>query len=195
MNTWFISPSLDVEKTHKSTLNITYKLWEEEYKDLTAVIVSSTIVNRKPDEYDLWEKKQAIIVTHNDEFNRFINGEPIILSKRQILLQWWLEPAQLLAYPSLSWMVIDILSIPAMSERVFSGTRRIISWQRMRLGVKIIEAEEYLKLWIKSGIINCSRRLNLSNLGQQGEAMVVDSDSEVALWRPPKHSPQCQDWW
>ena len=151
---------------------------------MTAVIVSSTIVNRKPDEYDLWEKKQAIIVTHSDEFNRFINGDPIPLPKGQTSLQWWLELARRLAYPSLSRMAIDILSIPAMSaepERVFSAARRTISWQRMRLGVKIIEAEECLKSWIKSGIINCSRRLNLSNLGQQGEAMVVDSDSEVAL--------------
>jgi hypothetical protein len=31
---------------------------------------------------------------------------------------------------------------------------------------QIIEAGECLKLWIKSGIINCSRRLNLSNLVQ-----------------------------
>ena len=145
--------------------------------------MSSAIVNQEPDEYDLWEKEQAIMVTHNDEFNRFINGDPIPLPKGQTSLQWWLEPAQRLAYPSLSRMAIDILSIPAMSaepERVFSGARRTISWQRMRLGVKIIEAGECLKSWIKSGIISGSRRLNLGDSRRYGEAIAVDSDREIA---------------
>lgn len=49
-------------------------------------------------------------------------------------------------------MAIDILSIPAMSaesERVFSGTRRTISWERMSLGAKVVEQTECLKSWIR----------------------------------------------
>ena len=52
-------------------------------------------------------------------------------------------------------MAIDILSIPAMSadpERVFSGARRTISWDRMLLGATTIEKGECLKSWIRSGI-------------------------------------------
>ena len=52
-------------------------------------------------------------------------------------------------------MAIDILSIPAMSadpERVFSGARRTISWDRMQLGASVIEKGECLKSWIRSGI-------------------------------------------
>lgn len=52
-------------------------------------------------------------------------------------------------------MAIDILSIPAMSadpERVFSGARRTISWDRMLLGSSTIEKGECLKSWIRSGI-------------------------------------------
>ena len=52
-------------------------------------------------------------------------------------------------------MAVDILSIPAMSadpERIFSGTRRTISWDRMQLGASVIERGEYLKSWIRSGI-------------------------------------------
>jgi hypothetical protein len=52
-------------------------------------------------------------------------------------------------------MAIDILSIPAMSadlERVFSGARRTISWERMSLGVDTINMGECLKSWIRSGI-------------------------------------------
>jgi hypothetical protein len=52
-------------------------------------------------------------------------------------------------------MAIDILSIPAMSdepERVFSGARRTISWERARLGAETIEKLECLKHWLQSGI-------------------------------------------
>ena len=52
-------------------------------------------------------------------------------------------------------MAIDIFSIPAMSdnpERVFSGARRTISWERARLGAVMIEKLECLKNWIKAGI-------------------------------------------
>jgi len=52
-------------------------------------------------------------------------------------------------------MAIDILSIPAMSaepERVFSGARRTISWDRCQLGSQTVERGECLKSWIKSGI-------------------------------------------
>ena len=52
-------------------------------------------------------------------------------------------------------MAIDILSIPAMSaepERVFSGARRTIPWDRARLGGDRIMKLECLKSWIRSHI-------------------------------------------
>ena len=45
-------------------------------------------------------------------------------------------------------MVIDILLIPVMSdelERVFSGARRMISWERAQLGAETIKKIECLK--------------------------------------------------
>ena len=54
-------------------------------------------------------------------------------------------------------MAIDILSIPAMSdepERVFSGGRRIISWERAQLGAETIEKVECMKHWKRSDITN-----------------------------------------
>jgi hypothetical protein len=45
-------------------------------------------------------------------------------------------------------MAIDILSIPLMSdepERVFSGGRRMVSWDRAQLEAETIEMREYLK--------------------------------------------------
>ena len=52
-------------------------------------------------------------------------------------------------------MAMDILSIPAMSdepERIFSGARRTISWDRSQLGAEMIEQLECLKHWQQSGI-------------------------------------------
>ena len=37
-------------------------------------------------------------------------------------------------------------------ERVFSGTRRTISWDRTRLSIKTVEMLECLKHWITSGL-------------------------------------------
>ena len=54
-------------------------------------------------------------------------------------------------------MAIDIFSIPAMSdepERVFSGARRTITWDRAQLAPETIEKTECLKHWKRSGILN-----------------------------------------
>jgi hypothetical protein len=54
-------------------------------------------------------------------------------------------------------MAIDILSIPPMSdepERVFSGARRMVSWDRGQLEPETIEMREYLKHWKRSGILD-----------------------------------------
>ena len=54
-------------------------------------------------------------------------------------------------------MALDILSIPAMSdeaERVFSGARRTITWDKAQMEPNTIEMRECLKHWKKSKILN-----------------------------------------
>lgn len=54
-------------------------------------------------------------------------------------------------------MAIDILSIPLISdelERVFSGGRRTIQWDRGQLEPETIEWRECLKQWKKSKILD-----------------------------------------
>ena len=54
-------------------------------------------------------------------------------------------------------MAIDILSIPLMSdepERVFSGARRTVSWDRGQIEAETIEMRECLKHWKRSGILD-----------------------------------------
>jgi hypothetical protein len=60
-------------------------------------------------------------------------------------------------WPRLSYMAIDILSIPAMSdepERVFSGARRTILWERGQMEPETLEMTECLKHWKRSGILD-----------------------------------------
>ena len=54
-------------------------------------------------------------------------------------------------------MVIDILSILPMSdelERVFSGARRTVTWDRGQIEAETIEMRECLKHWKKNGILD-----------------------------------------
>jgi len=84
-----------------------------------------------------------------DEYEDYCNGEPYDIGKMSAL-EWWCEDQQRQRWPGLSCMAIDILSIPAMSdepERVFSGARRTISWDRAQMGAETIEMVECLKHW------------------------------------------------
>jgi hypothetical protein len=90
-----------------------------------------------------------------DEYAQFIAQKPISLQSS--VLNWWLHDDQRQQWPKLSKMAIDIFSIPAMSdepERVFSGARRTISWERARLGAEMIEKLECMKNWIRAGVSN-----------------------------------------
>lgn len=63
-------------------------------------------------------------------------------------LAWWCEESLQKKWPHLSSLAIFVLSLPAMSaepERVFSGARRTISWERSQLRPEIIETLECLK--------------------------------------------------
>jgi len=89
----------------------------------------------------------------NDELEVFIEQSSIAVVNA---ITWWLEETQQRTFPRLSKMAIDILSAPSMSaesERVFSLTRRTISWDRTRLNCSTVEQLECQKSWIKSGLI------------------------------------------
>jgi hypothetical protein len=76
---------------------------------------------------------------------------------KQGALAWWYQDIQRQRWPRLSLMAIDILTIPAMSdepERVFSGGRRTVSWDRGQMLPETLEQRECLKHWKRSGLIN-----------------------------------------
>ena len=105
-------------------------LWRKRYKDKAPIVHLLAESIKEPDEFDLWERYQSNISQIGDEFDSFIDGNPVLLGERETSLSWWLEEVQQRTYPNLSRFAIDILSIPAMSaepEPAFSGCRRTIT--------------------------------------------------------------------
>ena len=71
-------------------------------------------------------------------------------------LQWWLQDAQRKRWPNLSLWAIDILSIPSMSdkpERIFSGGRRTISWDKTSMTAAMLEQLECGRDWKKGDLL------------------------------------------
>jgi hAT family C-terminal dimerisation region len=71
-------------------------------------------------------------------------------------IKWWTQDVQQKRWPRLSLFALDILSIPAMSdkpERVFSGARRTITWDKAQLNPDTIEVRELLQDWKRTDIL------------------------------------------
>jgi hypothetical protein len=141
---------------HKKIFNGVKKLWEDGYKGLPTIDPTPSLAPKaQPDEYDILAQELDVVGTASDvdEYENYTSQTPIQIDCSP--LTWWLRDEQRERYPRLSKMAIDILSVPAMSadpERVFSGARRTISWERMCLGAATINIGECLKSWIRSGI-------------------------------------------
>jgi len=63
----------------KPVVDAAQKLWVKEYKDKymsRAEEEEAVTRDQEPDEYDLWNKKQSILNTIEDEFKHFINASP-----------------------------------------------------------------------------------------------------------------------
>ena len=90
-----------------------------------------------------------------DEFDNYCSETPsyeVTMSP----IKWWTQDVQQKRWPRLSLFALDILSIPAMSdkpERVFSGTRRTITWDKAKLNPDTIEVKELLQDWKKTDIL------------------------------------------
>jgi hypothetical protein len=94
--------------------------------------------------------------SNRDEYQDYINQLLYDIGE-MIALQWWGLELQRMHYPRLSLMLFDILSVLAMSdelERVFSGARRTITWDKAQIEPNTIEMRECLKHWKKSKILN-----------------------------------------
>jgi hypothetical protein len=142
------------------------KLWEM-YREVKIPVPATT-----PFSYDKYNQKEPkeldsfsrIALTldvqarpaSNDEYEDYNMAESYDPGTKGALA-WWCQDTQRQRWPRLSLMAIDIHSIPAMSdepERVFSGARRTVSWDKGQMVPETMEWRECLKHWKKSGILD-----------------------------------------
>ncbi len=141
---------------HQLAITGVKEIWES-YRE-RGVVTNTPVLSEASnlDEFDkIAQELKAQDQDDDDEFERYSRERRIAIQTSA--LDWWLAEERRTAWPRLSQMAIDILSIPAMSdepERVFSGARRTISWDRMQLGASNIEKTQCLKSWLASGLIS-----------------------------------------
>jgi hypothetical protein len=158
------------EEWHKGAFAAAGSLWKEEYNHDVEIQLSEqslampALLKRKKDtmlskmRLELRNKTMAR-ARGKDDFDSFILEAPITLAEGTTPLQWWYSKDVRTAYPRLSRMAIDILSVPAESaepERTFSGARRIARWDRLRLLIESIKKIECIGNWLREGHIRPS---------------------------------------
>ncbi|KJZ70988.1 hypothetical protein HIM_09643 [Hirsutella minnesotensis 3608] len=139
----------------EASIDSVKQLWNSTYRDVDIPprFESNEEATVALDEYDLLEKDLDVIGDHSrDEYESYANAAPVPCLGS--IIKWWAKEEQQERYPRLAQMVLDILSKPPMSvepERVFSGARKQISWERMQLRAANVERKECLKGWVRSG--------------------------------------------
>lgn len=145
------------------------KLWER-FRE-KAILLDSTISYATKTQKSPSESKENLSAFHKtrlqhrlkhtrpqsqDEFDTYINESPIPLDSHTTAISWWTQSLQRTRFPRLSLLAIEVLSIPGMSdkpERVFSGSRRRVPWDRTKTTSRILEASECAKDWADHGIL------------------------------------------
>ena len=90
------------------------------------------------------------------KLERFLLAELDIEGYENEPLRWWQERGKKV-YPTLASLAFTVFSIPAMSsecERAFSRAGKMVTDERYQLKADIIEADQLLKSWLISGLID-----------------------------------------
>ena len=118
-----------------------------EYKptDLTSFTLFIVMPDPSKNAFATWKKRYQLVLSVKDEYKRYYIAN---CTYKVNLRMWQLETTQQVNYPNLSKLVLDILSIPAMSanpKRLFSSAKLLITNLRNKLGIDITKAFECLK--------------------------------------------------
>ncbi|SRR6266516_2944316 len=158
-------------------------LWQSNYESLSTEPPPAETHQkgsvREPTILELLEQEMDVVDRageDRDDFDSFITAKPIRIACKP--LDWWCHPDQRRRFPRLSRMAIDILSIPPMSdeaERVFSGARRTISWERARLSAEMVEITECMAHWIKHRLISSRSSTEIGTIGRAIDTVAVES--------------------
>lgn len=95
--------------------------------------------------------------------------------KQQIEPLCWQRKRGKHLYPTLAVIAYDLFAMLVMSsecERTFSSAKRLIAEQRYNLKSNIIEADQCIKSWLKSGIANSQAIFN--NIAATIDDRIVD---------------------
>lgn len=164
-------------------------LWQESFstrcaadnqRNMFSITPPSVPSRKRGSELDLLMRDMEVITADmwdGDDFRTFIELPPFRIDCSP--LEWWSRSEQKSRYPRLHKMATAILSIPAESsepERVFSGSRRTCSWDRLSLSCLNIQRIECIGSWIREGHIRLS---NLNGMGLPMEATAMDEDEEL----------------
>lgn len=90
-----------------------------------------------------------------DEFENYCN-EAASYGVKMPALEWWLQDTQRKRWPQLSCWAIEILSIPSMSdkpERIFSGGRRTVTWDKTSMTAATLEQLECGRDWKREDLL------------------------------------------
>ena len=90
-----------------------------------------------------------------DEFEIYCN-EAASYDIKMPALEWWLQDTQRKRWPQLSRWAIEILSIPSMSdkpERIFSGGRHTVTWDKTSMTAAVLEQLECGRDWKRGDLL------------------------------------------
>ncbi|CEJ92612.1 hypothetical protein VHEMI08251 [[Torrubiella] hemipterigena] len=178
------------ESWQAPAVNATHEIWLEKYKsaaspDLQIPTDTPSSTSRQCNKLDELLSDIAVtgpIVGDADDFEIFICAPPIRITGTA--LEWWLHSDQRKAYPRLSRIAIDILSIPPESsdaESHFSSTRRTLSWDRERMTCENLAKVECVGNWIREGIIVPKSRGGRGVISSVAVEFGMDTEVEVLL--------------
>jgi hypothetical protein len=100
-------------------------------------------------------KQKHIRPQSQDEFENYCN-EAVSYDIKIPALKWWLQDSQRKRWPQLSRWAIEILSIPSMSdkpERIFSGGRRTVTWDKTSMTAATLEQLECGRDWKRDDLL------------------------------------------
>jgi len=159
-------------KWRAPTLNKVKRLWASFDEQTEIPDTAEPLTNATQPRTTLDELRESLTNYENvgaiNEYDDYCKEGRQSLGQHISPLEWWARTQQTERWPKLSMFARDVLAMPAMSdepERIFSGARRTISWERAQLGWENIEKGECLKHWKRHGILE----QKVLDLGEDGE--------------------------
>jgi hypothetical protein len=114
------------------------------------------------------------------ELDRFMTAYHDITGYEERPLVWWIERGEPL-YPTLAGLAFTLFAIPGMSaecERAFSQAKKMVTDERYCLKADVIEADQCVKSWLKSQLVDGSATWRILGEVRSDEDDTADGQAE-----------------